>query len=262
MKILIKDKNNSYSIDQRLGKCISIPYNYNGDQPNFYNAPQGKSQPMQQDGFSGDISGGKGCKVISIEQNIHCTGTHTECAGHILSNSISINEVLNHEYIFTALITVSPVKSSQSDETYHCSIDNNDMVITSKMIIGKVPKNSLGLIIRTSPNSNSKMNKKYNSSNTPFFTSNAIQYINDYGIRHLVVDTPTIDRYDDGGALGNHHLFFEKKPPYKKTITEMVYIDDKIKDGSYLMTIEIPPMMLDAAPSRPFIFKLMENNYD
>ena len=56
MKILIKDKNNSYSIDQRLGKCISIPYNYNGDQPNFYNAPQGKSQPMQQDGFFGDIS--------------------------------------------------------------------------------------------------------------------------------------------------------------------------------------------------------------
>ena len=37
------------------------------------------------------------------------------------------------------------------------------------------------------------MNKKYNSSNTPFFTTNAIQYINDIGIKHLVVDTPTID---------------------------------------------------------------------
>ena len=88
MKILIKDKNNSYSIDQGLGICISIPYNYNGDQPNFYNSPQGKSHSMQQDGFIGEISKGKGCKVVNIEQNIHCTGTHTECAGHILSLSL------------------------------------------------------------------------------------------------------------------------------------------------------------------------------
>ena len=58
MKILIKDKNNSYSIDQGLGICISIPYNYNGDQPNFYNSPQGKSHSMQQDGFIGEISKG------------------------------------------------------------------------------------------------------------------------------------------------------------------------------------------------------------
>ena len=260
MKILIKDNNNSYSIDQSFGESISIPYNYNGDQPNFYNAPQGKAQPMQQDGFLGVLSKGKGCNVMNIEQNIHCTGTHTECAGHILSNSVSINDVLNHEYFYTKLITVSPIPSSQSDESYHCSRDDKDMVITNKMINGKIPKNSLGLIIRTSPNSTLKMNKKYNSLNTPFFTSNAIQYINDYGIRHLVVDTPTIDRYDDGGTLGNHHLFFEKKPPFKKTITEMAYIDDKIKDGKYLMTIEIPPMVLDAAPSRPFIFKLMDNN--
>ena len=42
----------------------------------------------------------------------------------------------------------------------------------------------------------------------------------------------------------------------------MAYIDDKIKDGTYLMTIEIPPMVLDAAPSRIFIFKLMDKNYD
>ena len=262
MKILIKDKNNSYSIDQGLGICISIPYNYNGDQPNFYNSPQGKSHSMQQDGFIGEISKGKGCKVVNIEQNIHCTGTHTECAGHILSNPISINDVLKHEYYYTKLITVSPIQSTESKEDYHCSIDDKDMLITREMIIGKIPTKSLGLIIRTRPNSISKMNKRYNASNTPFFSSNAIEYINDLGIRHLVVDTPTIDRYDDGGILGNHHLFFEKKPPYKKTITEMAYIDDKIKDGSYLMTIEIPPMVLDAAPSRIFIFKLMDNNYD
>ena len=35
-------------------------------------------------------------------------------------------------------------------------------------------------------------------------------------------------------------------------------IDNEIIDGSYLMTIEIPPMVLDAAPSRPFIFDIKD----
>ena len=262
MKILIKDKNNSYSIDHRYGRCLSIPYQYNGEQPNFYQAPKGKARPMNQDGFIGETSDGKGCNVVTIEQNIHCTGTHTECAGHILSDSISINDVLKHEYYYTELISVSPVSSEFCNENYHFPLKDRDQLITRTMIDGKIPKNSRGLVIRTTPNSLPKMNKKYNSSNTPFFTTNAIEYINDIGIKHLVVDTPTIDRYSDGGILGNHHLFFEKEPPYKKTITEMAYIHDKIIDGSYIMTIEIPPMELDAAPSRPFIFKLTGNNND
>jgi len=40
----------------------------------------------------------------------------------------------------------------------------------------------------------------------------------------------------------------------------MAYIGNEIMDGSYLMTIEIPPMVLDAAPSRPFIFDIKDND--
>ncbi len=35
----------------------------------------------------------------------------------------------------------------------------------------------------------------------------------------------------------------------------MVYVPDHVKDGSYLVQIQIPPFQLDAAPSRVFIFK-------
>ena len=79
------------------------------------------------------------------------------------------------------------------------------------------------------------------------------------GIIHWVVDLPTIDKYDDGGRLGNHHLYFERLAPYKKTITEFAFIPENIHDGQYFMKIEIPPMQLDAAPSRPFLFNFMEN---
>ena len=83
----------------------------------------------------------------------------------------------------------------------------------------------------------------------------AIAFLKDMGIKHLVVDIPTIDRTDDGGMLGNHHHFFEEKPPYNKTITELAFIPDSLGDGSYFMIIEIPAMQLDAAPSRPFLLK-------
>ena len=173
-----------------------------------------------------------------------------------MADSISINDVLSHEYYLTELISVSPISALETKETYHVPFSKEDRVITKRMIEGKIPDKALGLIIRTLPNSLSKMSQSYNATNTIFFTKEAIKYITRCKIRHLVVDMPTIDKYDDGGQLGNHHLFFENTPPYKKTITEMAYIGNEIIDGSYLMTIEIPPMVLDAAPSRPFIFDI------
>ena len=258
MEVVVKHNNNSYRINQSSGKSLSIPYNYNGDQPSFYDAEKGSAIPMKQNGFIGLVNDESGCNVMNINQNIHCTGTHTECAGHILPDSISINDVLSHEYYLTELISISSISALETNETYHVPFSKEDKIITKRMIEGKIPDKALGLIIRTLPNSLSKMNQRYNATNTIFFTKEAIKYITDCKIRHLVVDMPTIDKYDDGGHLGNHHLFFENNPPYKKTITEMAYIDNEIIDGSYLMTIEIPPMVLDAAPSRPFIFDIKD----
>ena len=260
MEIVFKHSNNSYKINQSSGKSLSIPYYYNGDQPSFYNADKGSAKPMEQNGFIGLVKDKAGCNVMNINQNIHCTGTHTECAGHIMSDSISINDVLNHEYYLTELISVSSISALETNEKYHVSFSKEDRVITKGMIEGKIPEIASGLIIRTLPNLLSKMNQKYDTTNTIFFTKEAIKYIADCKIRHLVVDMPTIDKYDDDGKLGNHHLFFENNPPYKKTITEMAYIGNEIMDGSYLMTIEIPPMVLDAAPSRPFIFDIKDND--
>ena len=60
-----------------------------------------------------------------------------------------------------------------------------------------------------------------------FLTSDAINYINQLGVKHLLVDLPSIDKADDGGVLGNHRLFFSRGD----TISEMLYIPDNILDG-------------------------------
>ena len=87
---------------------------------------------------------------------------------------------------------------------------------------------------------------------TPFLTNDAIYYINQLGVKHLLVDLPSIDKADDGGVLGNHMLFFSRGD----TISEMLYIPDNILDGFGFLQIQIPNWSLDSAPSRPIFFSV------
>ena len=103
------------------------------------------------------------------------------------------------------------------------------------------------LIIRTLPNESNKLIKNYDLNSAAFFSNNAIEYILNLGVKHLLVDLPSIDRSNDHGLLGNHHLFFEKG----KTVSELLYIPNKIEDGIGFIQIQIPNWSLDAAPSRP-----------
>ena len=40
------------------------------------------------------------------------------------------------------------------------------------------------------------------------------------------------------------------------TITELIYVRDEIEDGLYLLNLQFPSMPLDAAPSKPVLYKL------
>ena len=48
--------------------------------------------------------------------------------------------------------------------------------------------------------------------------------INELGVKHLLVDIPSIDKANDGGRLGNHRSFFRQGA----TISELLYIPDNI----------------------------------
>ena len=43
-----------------------------------------------------------------------------------------------------------------------------------------------------------------------------------------------------------------------KTITEMVFAGQQVKDGKYLLNLQIPPFVSDAAPSRPILYSAHE----
>jgi hypothetical protein len=87
------------------------------------------------------------------------------------------------------------------------------------------------------------------------------------GVNHLLVDLPSLDPLRDDGRLAAHRVFWGMPPGSKelpegearrRTVTEMIYVPDDVPDGRYLLTIQVPRLVSDAAPSRPILFFLDE----
>ena len=149
-----------------------------------------------------------------------------------------------------------PQDLSQNLET---EVSEPDWVVSEESLAG-FDLNVEALIIRTKPNDHSKMQRQYSGTNFPYLTLGAMQRIVDAGVQHLLIDLPSVDREEDGGALAAHHLFWNvpAEPNFQKTITELIYVPNEIADGMYVLNLQVSNFANDAAPSRPMLFDLEE----
>ena len=252
-------------VDFSKAHDISIPLIFNGSQPNTYNVNKAVSQAYRDGQFIGDTRKDGPCNFETYSLTPHCNGTHTECIGHITKERVDILSSLKDLMIPSHLISINP---ESTIESYNPELNKEDLLISKERLVEKlknVPKKFLeGLIIRTLPNDQSKKSQNYMEVKPPFFSIDAMEYIKDLGVKHLLVDTPSVDRLFDDGILSSHNVFWdttdkEYNPKTRnKTITEMIFVDDNISDGNYLLTIQIPAFVSDAAPSRPIIFEINE----
>ena len=267
MIISISHNKKEYRLDTKNSFDISIPYNFNGAQPNFYDVAAGQLKHLQSGGTIYSVAEGAGCNVSEVSLNIHCSGTHTECAGHLLANPGDVGMLLKDIMIPTVLITVNTSLFCNSGESYHCNVGDNEQIITKTIIQNEFkiweefqPR---ALVIRTTPNLNEKKYYRYSNHSPPFFSNDALRFIKGIGICHLVVDLPSIDRIEDNGILGNHRIFWGDGVDAKGkvntesmgTITELAYIENNIPNGFYFLNIQLPHFVCDAAPSRPILIK-------
>ena len=144
---------------------------------------------------------------------------------------------------------------------------NDDLMITKRQIEialnGNAPE---AIVIRTLPNLESKKHKKYSKTNPPYLADEAATYIREIGIQHLLIDLPSVDREEDEGKLLAHKAFWNVKEVNNLnddarlncTITEMIFVEDTIHDGSYILNLQIAPFENDASPSKPVLFKIEE----
>lgn len=227
---------------------ISIPMDFAGPQPNAYGVDPARAKAL------GDTRSDSSVNFEEIKFVPHCSGTHTECVGHITHERISVHECLRDALIPASLISVEPEAGN-----------GEDRVITLRSVKEALSGRSpIALIIRTLPNGVDKLSRKYDDVDIPaYFTAEAMQYIMQTGVRHLLVDLPSIDRIYDGGKLENHRIFWRVEPGkfetnaatrMNATITELIYVPDGVADGEYILNLQIAPFSSDASPARPILF--------
>jgi arylformamidase len=253
MKISLHLFSNTYHTDLHQGRLISTIFDPAKSTPKCFWAPDVKVEPVRTDSFIGDIDQGGIVNFKNIFINPHGNGTHTECVGHIISGDYYVSEAITHPFYVARLISIQPDQMA-----------NGDLAITETNILqawqSMDPQMEIeALVIRTLPNEPTKQDIDYSGSNPTYIDVEAIRFINNLGIKHLIVDLPSIDREEDGGALAGHKAFWGvdiEKIDTKKTITELVYIDNDIKDDVYLC--QISPMMIksDASPSTIILYPL------
>tara|TARA_R110002049_G_scaffold7974_6_gene44611 strand:- start:278 stop:1024 length:747 start_codon:yes stop_codon:yes gene_type:complete len=237
-----------YTVDLSKPLDISIPLEATKNNPLAWYLEAPKIEPVKLDNWVAKVSEGASVNFNNVYFNPHAHGTHTECVGHISEKFYSVNEVLKEFFFLSEVISVIP-------ETL-----GKDEVITGiqikSLLAGKRPE---ALIIRTLPNSSSKRSRKYSHTNWPYLTEDAAQYMHDLGIKHLLIDLPSVDKEKDEGALLAHKAFwnYPKEPRLDATITEFIYVPNKIKDGSYLLNLQIASFVNDATPSKPILYKFL-----
>lgn len=245
---------NNFQIDLSKPIDISIPLSNTDANPIAWYLDKPVIEPVKVDNWVGKVSeGSSSTNFNNIFFNPHAHGTHTECLGHITRNFYSINQCLKQFFFTAELISISP-------ETI-----NNDLVITKNQIetalSGKTPE---AIVIRTLPNLETKKSKKYSHTNPAYLTEQAAIFIREIGIQHLLIDLPSVDREEDEGKLLAHKAFWNVKDittlnedaRLDCTITEMIFVDSSVNDGSYILNLQIASFENDASPSKPILYSL------
>lgn len=256
-----------YKADISAPLDISIPVHFEAEQLSAFGSKPARRYAYRAGSFVGDVREGGSCNCEVYHFSPHLNGTHTECVGHITEARICIQDVLEESLIPATLVSVTPVPGAESRESYTPALRRGDMVITSaslrEALAPHPPEFLSALIIRTWPNDPGKPLRDYADTPPPFFSTEAMEDIAELGIRHLVVDMPSIDRADDDGKLSNHRVFWDVQKgektvssPSRKTVTELVYVPDSIGDGPYLLNLQVAAFAGDASPSRPVLYRV------
>lgn len=246
MQIQLTYKGKNYNADLSKPHDISLPVAAGGDQVRAWYLPPVVIEPVRMGDWTGAVSSGASVNFRNILFNPHGHGTHTETVGHISPDNFSVNSCFREFFCFATLVSILP---GQVD---------GDLVILKEQLAGACPETADAIIIRTMPQDPSRRHRDYSHTNPPYLHHEAATWLREKGVRHLLIDTPSVDREEDEGRLLAHRAFwnYPGQPRLDTTITELVYAGEEVPDGLYFMNLQVAPFENDAAPSRPLLFAL------
>lgn len=254
LNTIVEHKGIMYGADLRQPIDISLTLRDSGENPIAWYLDKPRIEPVVMGDWIGKVSEGKSSTNFNnIYFNPHGHGTHTECLGHISSRFYSVNDQLKEFFFIALLVSVQPEEV------------NGDLVISLQQLTTAIgSERPEAIVIRTLPNNDSKKTAKYSNTNHPYLDHQAATWLREIGVRHLLIDLPSVDKEHDGGLLLAHKAFWNvldvdninADARFDASITELIYVPDEVKDGIYLLNLQFAPFDNDAAPSRPLLFEL------
>ncbi len=265
MKAEINANSQKYQIDFSQGKSLGIPIGVTS--PLFFIQQPPTISKLSVDGFSGSVATGAGCNVEQVCFTPHCHGTHTEGSGHISQAAETVHSLIDQTPCPARLISLQPELAADCAENYACELPTDYPLITLDLLQAQLQDSQLtesGLIIRSLPNPVEKSSRNYNQQPYyPLLTTAAISWLASSGLRHLLLDMPSLDYANDAGILRNHHIWWGLEetvdtPDFasSRSLTEMIFADDTIADGYYWLELNLSSLESDASPSNPKIYPL------
>jgi Predicted metal-dependent hydrolase len=237
-----------YAADLSQPLDLSIPLRDGMENPNCFWAPMPEFAPVRAGDFVGSTQEGGPVNFFNIRLNPHGNGTHTECVGHIARERHVLSECLRQTHWVAKLATVYPQRA-----------DNGDRTVTREQMEGVLAVGEAdAFILRTMPNDALKLRQNYSGANPPYLHHEAASYLVECGIKHLLLDLPSVDREEDGGLLLAHRAFWQYPQAVRTeaTITELVFVPNEVPDGLYLLDIQTTSLDLDASPSKPLVYSM------
>lgn len=247
-KVTLEHHDREYIIDLTAPLDISIPLRSGKENPNAWYLSPPEITPVVFNEWIGSVAKGASTNFNNIQFNPHAHGTHTECVGHITKEFYSINECLKTFFFTAEVVSIVPERKEE------------DLVITKTQLETALQTKPEAIIIRTLPNTDDKLKRQYSHSNPPYIEEDGALFLKKIGVKHLLIDLPSVDKEEDGGTLLSHNAFWNTNGELRldATITEMIYVSETIKDGSYILNLQIASFHNDATPSKPVLYKIIE----
>lgn len=248
MKATLKVNNQELTIDLSKPLDISIPIKAHKGKARAWYIDAPEFWPVKIGDWVASVKDGAAVNFNNLYFNPHAHGTHTESVGHISEEAHSVHNTLKKHFFLAEVISVAPENKK------------GDLVISEKQVKHVLKgKNPEAVVIRTLPNMASKKSKKYSNTNWPYVEEKAAVYLRELGVEHLLIDLPSVDKEKDEGKLLAHKAFWDypKNTRFDATITEFIYVNNRIKDGSYMLNLQTASFVNDATPSRPVLYKIL-----
>lgn len=247
MKINVEVALKSYTVDLNnpyadLSMAVSdVARAWYIDAPSF--------NPVILGDWKGSVEMGGAVNFFSINFNPHAHGTHTETAGHITKERHSVNVHFNQPFSLALVLYPLVENGMVTMESFASAWEEAEAAGGTEGVESVILKTDCG---------NANLTRNYSSSNWPYLDAKIGAFLRARGINHLIVDQPSVDKEEDGGALACHKSFWGPTPEQSlhRTITELAYIPDHVSPGNYLLNLQVAPIDNDAAPSRPLLYEL------